>query len=1093
MKMRGAWGNAVKFMSVGTLVCGALLLTIFGSGAKHGLHGKASSTAAGTAVAEPGSIKENSRWAEAYGKLPMSFEENVGQTAREVRYVSHGGRYDLFLTPQEAVMALSPSGHLDFSPRHRFATLRAIREARRNARKADRTTVLRLELEGSNPQTQIAGADPLPGKVNYFIGNNPKKWHTDVPTYAKVKYTGVYPGIDLIFYGNPHSLEYDFIVAPGADPRAVALNLRGARNMRIDSRGDVIVSVPGGEVELQKPIIYQQVKGERREVAGRYIIVNNHRITFSVPNYDRREPLILDPVLNYSTYVGGTSNDNALGIALDGNGDAFIVGASSSTDFPTTANAFSPQPLASNVGGAIAAFVAELNPAGNTLLYSSYIAGSTTPGEIAFGVAADPTGKAVYVTGQTFSPDFPTNSTIAGFKNGTNAGAVNGTSFLVKLDPTQATGANSFVYSTFIGGTNGTNGTGDLGQAVAVDSNGIAYVVGYTDATPGNTLATFPVVNGFQTTLNNVNGNAFLAKIDTTKSANALLYSTYLGGNGVNFAGAGGLGIGDVASGVAIDSSGRAYMAGSTSSTDFNTLGTTNGEFLTYPAGNTTDAAFFCQVDTTKLANLSLLYLTYLGGTGPDFGHAIALGPNNVAYLTGQTGSLNFPVSAGAFQTTGSASGVVFVSLFDTAQPVANSLTHSTFLGGTGGDEGRGIQADSQGNAYIAGATSSGDFRVSAGAFQPNKATGAFVNGFVSKFNPTLSSLLYSSYFGGSGDTNGQDVDTADGIALDSSNPPNAYIAGQTFSTNLPVAGTPVAPLHAGLNGTGSDAFVAKLTLIPTLSIVPPPGTTLDFGTVQIGTTSAAQTVTLTNNTNGNISFTSAVASGTNAADYTVTTAGCSPNIVVGTPCVVSVKFTPTVVAPPSEVATLTITDGDSTSPQVYSLTGKGSNLPPDFTLSAAPTTLTVAQGAVGTPVTVTVNPTNGFSSAVALTCTGAPQNSSCALSPTSITPPTTSALTFTAHAMLVPVPISRPAPPLNLLRIIPLFIAVMLLFLLRSTQRLRIRVAMVAAILCFVTLAACSGPSYGPKKTAKGSYPLTVTGTSGALTHNTTVTVTVN
>jgi hypothetical protein len=989
---------------------------------------------------------------------------------------------------------LRPSGHLDFSPRHRFATLRAIHEARRNARQADRTTVLRLELEGADPQTQIAGTDPLPGKVNYFIGNDPKKWHTDVPTYAKVKYSGVYPGIDVIFYGNPQSLEYDFIVAPGADPKAVALNVRGARHMRINSRGDVIVSVPGGEVELQKPVIYQQVKGERVEVAGRYVIAGNHRITFSVPDYNRREPLILDPVLNYSTYVGGTSNDNATGIALDSNGDAFIVGISSSTDFPTTANAFMPQPLASNVGGAFAAFVAELNPAGTTLLYSSYIAGST-PGEFAFGVAADPTGKAVYVTGQTSSPDFPTNSTIAGFKTGANAGAVNGTSFLVKIDPTQATGANSFVYSTFIGGTNGTNlVTGDLGQAVAADSNGVAYVAGFTDSTPGNTLATFPVVNGFQTTLNNSNGNAFLAKIDTTKSANALLYSTYLGGNGVNFAGPGGLGIGDTAGGVAIDSSGKAYIVGSTSSTDFNTLGTTNGKFLTFPAGNTSDTAFFCQVDTTKLANQSLLYLTYLGGTGPDFGHAIASGPNNVAYLTGQTGSSNFPVSAGVFQNAGPAPtfGIAFVSLIDTAQPVANSLTHSTFLGGTQSDEGRGIQADSQGNAYVAGAASSGDFPVSAGAFQPKLATGAFGNGFVSKLDPTLSSLLYSSYFGGNGDGNGQDLDTADGIAIDSSSPPNAYIAGQTFSTNLPVAGTPVAPLHAGLNGTASDAFVAKLTLIPTMSIVPAAGSTIDFGTVKIGTTSAAQTVTLTNNTNASIAFTGAVLSGTNLADYTVTTAGCTPNIVVGTPCVVSITFTPTVVAPPSEVATLTITDGDSTSPQMFSLTGKGTNTAPDFTLTGPAATPTTKDGVtLNFPVTVT--PVGGFSSAVTFTCTSAPALMLGTCTATTVTPngaPIDSTVTVTSTAAVVP-PVSPRIPPPSIRQLVPFVLALLLLFLLPTARRMRVRMAMGTAMILFLVLAGCSGAQ--KPHTAKGNYALTIKGVSGNLNHTVVVNITIN
>jgi Abnormal spindle-like microcephaly-assoc'd, ASPM-SPD-2-Hydin len=344
--------------------------------------------------------------------------------------------------------------------------------------------------------------------------------------------------------------------------------------------------------------------------------------------------------------------------------------------------------------------------------------------------------------------------------------------------------------------------------------------------------------------------------------------------------------------------------------------------------------------------------------------------------------------------------------------------------------------------------------------------------------------LLYSTYFGGSG--SGTNIDGVEAIAIDASN--NAYISGHTFSTaNFPVFPT-TAP-QTTLKGP-SDAFVAKLTLIPTLAVAP---ANLSFGNVLVGTTSGPQTVTLTNNTNSNIPFTSATVTGANAADFTPTpAASCVPNITPASPCTVSATFRPSVAG--AETATLVLTDGDSTSPQNVSLTGSGTNTPPpDFTLSAAPTTLTVAQGAVGAPVTISVNPTNGFASAVALTCSGSPAKSSCVLSPTSITPPTTSTLTFTAHAMFVPLPISKPAPPLNFLRIVPLFLALMLIFLLRSTQRLRARLLTVSAIVICVMLAACSGGNNSNNDTVKGTYPLTVTGTSGALSHTTTVTVTVN
>jgi Beta-propeller repeat len=939
MKTLKEWGNVMKYIGVATLMCAVLLLIVLGGGRKQSLPGRAETRVNG--AVKPSPINQDSKWLQAYGKLPLRFEENIGQTAREVRYVAHGGGYELFLTPQEAVVALRPSGHLDLSPRHRFATLRALREARRNARQADQTTTLRLQLEGSNPQPQIAGAELLPGKVNYFIGNDPKKWHTDVPSYQKVRYVGVYPGVDLVFYGNENRLEYDFIVAPGADPAAIALKVNGARKMRIDSRGDVVISVPAGEVRLQKPVIYQQVKGERRKVAGTYTIADNRRITFSVPRYDRNKPLILDPVLNYSTYVGGSSEDAATGIAVDSSGDAYISGATYSTDFPTTSNALIPQPLPANTGTSYAAFVAELDPTGTTLLYSSYIAGSI-PGEAAFGIAADPTGKAVYVTGQTFSPDFPTASTITGFKTGNNPTAINGTSFLVKIDPTQTSGAASLVYSTFIGGTNGPGPNGDLGQAVAADASGVAYVTGLTDSSPGNAtdLATFPIVGGFQTTLGNSNGggNAFLSKIDTTVSGSgSLVSSSYLGGDAVLYPSVNSPGYGDAGFGIAVDSSAYAYILGTTTSSNLGAL-TTTGLALTYPAGNISNTSFFAKINTATAGTQSLSYLTYLGGSGADFGIAIALGPSNVAYLTGSTSSVNFPVSNGAYQPTTNGSGVAFISLIDTSQSPANSLTRATFLGGTNGDEGRGMEADSQGNAYVAGATSSVDFPVTQGALQSTLAAHASGNAFVSELNPSLSALLYSSYFGGSGSGNTQEIDAAFGIALDSSTPPNVYIAGQTSSTNLPILGTPVPPLNVGLSGP-TDAFVAKLSLIPNLTIAPSPF--VFPGVQQVGVASAPQAFVVTNNTSSTVTFNSIVVTGVSPAantDFAILSNGCSPSVAAGaSPCTVNVTFTPSVAAVESAnlVITAVVTNGGQSSTQVFTvnLSGTGSAAAPGITL----------------------------------------------------------------------------------------------------------------------------------------------------------------
>jgi len=1211
MKTRGSWVRVMKFVGVTGLVCGLLVVATFRSAEK-----RSPQTGVGrsiVAASQPSKIsatkKDDPKWSAAYGKLPLSFEENQGQTAREVRYVSHGSGYELFLTPQEAVLALQPNVPHDLSPLHRTATLRASRKARR----AGQVTAIRMRLEGANPDAQIAGMDQLPGRTNYFIGNDPKNWHTDVPSYGRVKYAGVYPGVDLVFYGNQRRLEYDFVVAPGADPKSIAMNVDGARKMRINSHGDLVLSVAGGEVELQKPVVYQNVKGERRKIAGGYAIDGNRRVTFSVGSYDSGEPLILDPVLNYSTYLGGSAGEFGFAIAVDGTGNAFIAGQTFSTDFPHPAGTLGGVSVAPSPNNG-ASFVAELNPAGTQLLYSTYLAGTNSNQfESANGIAVDSGGK-IYVTGGTFATNFPTTS--SGFKNGTNAGNVNGTSYIAKLDPT-ASGAASLLYSSYIGGTNGTASFGgDFGQAIAVDANGIAYVVGYTDSTASTTnpppLANFPIVNGFQAILNSTNGNAFLAKIDTTKSGSAsLIYSTYVGGNGANALVVGGLGFGDEAFGVAIGANGNAYLAGVTSSTDFPTFG--NAYQPNHPAGNAKDTAFVTQIDTTQIGPLSKIYSTYLGGATFDLALAIALGPNNVAYVTGTTSSTDFPLSPkpGAFDTGMVASGKAFVSLIDTTLAAVPSLKYSTFLGGTGGNTGYGIKADAAGNAYVAGSTSSADFPFPpkasiVGGFEATYPAGAAGVGFISKLNPAgggSTDLLYSTYFGGTGIAGNGDRILA--VAIDTSNPANAYVTGQTFSSATSATPFPVFPkapasptaFQPALNGT-SDAFVAKLTPIATLMVAP---TSLDFGTVVIPNTSAAKTVTLTNNTNAAIAFTSAVVNGNPAAantDYMVTNS-CSGSIPFGATntCTVSVTFKPTVVG--SETATLQLTDSDSTSPQNIALTGTGANPTPAVmlaptslsfgnqllnTTSAAQTvtltntgtgpltivsiaasgdfaqtstgatacpitppatplaaganctisvtftptatgartgTLTITDNATpnpqtvpltgtgtapvpdfnltgpttvqnvtaGSPLTfnVTMTPVNGFTGTVALTCTGAPNRSTCSVTPASVasangTTAQTAQVSLTTMALMPP-PTRIPTPPVSIRQVVPVLLAMLLMFLLTRTQQMRVRLGMVTATVLLLMLAGCSG---GYNGTTKGSATLTITGTSGTLTPKT-------
>jgi hypothetical protein len=499
-------------------------------------------------------------------------------------------------------------------------------------------------------------------------------------------------------------------------------------------------------------------------------------------------------------------------------------------------------------------------------------------------------------------------------------------------------------------------------------------------------------VNGFQTTLSNASGNAFLAKIDTTNSSPPV-YSTYLGGNGLNSASRG---FGEVAFGVAADTSGNAYLAGTTTSTDLATLAdlsTLLGPQPTYPPSNASNTVFVSRVDTTKTAGPSLAYLTYLGGEVSEFGNSIALDPNHIAYVTGQTNSSQFPHASllgTPYQTTKGASGIAFLSLLNTTVSGANSQVYSTFLGGTGGDEGLGIRVDGQGNAYIAGKTQSTDFPHSEGAFQPAMVAGASGNGFISKLNPGgqgTKDLVYSSYFGG-GNTNPADIDQAEAIAIDSSN--NVYLAGHTLSTPASFPIFPAGAFQTTLHGT-SDAFIAKLTLLPTLAISP---TSLAFGIQPVGATSAPKTVTLTNNTSDAIPFpgASVTFSGTNAADFGSPSNTCGASIAAGASCTVSVTFTPPVASGESAtlVITVMITNGGLSSSQSFdvSLTGTGSATAPG--VGFAPTSLSFGGQLLTTTSAVkTVTLTN--TGAVALTITSIAvsgdfaQTNTCPLSPATL------------------------------------------------------------------------------------------------------------
>ena len=426
----------------------------------------------------------------------MSFEANQGQTDASVKFLSRGSGYTLFLTASEAVLSLANSASVSGDTPASDST--------------PQVSVLRTQLVGANPSPDVVGLDPLPGQSNYFVGNDPSQWHTDVPNYSRVQYQNVYPGVDLTYHGQGRQLEYDFTVAPHADPSVIQLQFTGADSSEIDAQGNLVLHVGGSDVIEHAPVMYQEAGGVRQAVAGGYVALGDGQYGFTVGSYDSSRPLIIDPILAYSTYLGGTGSDFGRGIALDSSGNVYITGITRSFDFPTKSAFQSSSP-----GGTSNAFVTKLNPQMTTILYSTYIGGVASDAQFnrstdqGFKIAVDGTGNA-YVVGNTNSTDFPTTPGAFQTHSG-GGGRYDG--FVTKLSAS----GSELVYSTYLGGENE-----DVVENLAVDANGIATLVGNTGSvdfptTPGAYQRSF--AGGFR--------DVFVTRLNA--AGTGLIYSTYLG------------------------------------------------------------------------------------------------------------------------------------------------------------------------------------------------------------------------------------------------------------------------------------------------------------------------------------------------------------------------------------------------------------------------------------------------------------------------------------------------------------------------------------------------------------------------------------
>ncbi len=705
-----------------------------------------------------------------YGKLPLSFEANVGQSPERVKFLSRGNGYTVFLTPTEAVFSLRS-------------------ETTKNSR-----SVLRMKLIDANQNADVKGRQPSPAKVNYLIGNDRSKWHTNVPTFREVQYNNVWPGVDMIWYGTQDKLEYDFVINPGTAASTVRLNFNGADKLGIDAQGNLLMKVGAEEVVQSAPVIYQELEADRVNIPGKYVIKGQHEVGFEVGAYDANKPLVIDPVLSYSTYIGGEAADFGLGVAVDSSGRAYLAGKTSSSEtfFPIE-NAIQGT-MIDTLG-----FVTKLNAAGNDVLYSTFFGDSNgfcvsnICGTEIRAIAVTTDGRAV-VTGAVANEDNDSLMPIT-------AGAYQNNGFCISwcgLEPNRMVDAFVTVfkvdgtdldYSTFFGGRTNFRFSErgfDIGNSVAVDASNRIYITGLTAS---NSL---PTKHAFQWSRHSEGEgkDAFIAVFNPAASGNdSLLYSSYLGGDGD-----------DVGLGVAVDNDRNAYIGGSTASTDLETKSPSGPPLRPNYNGGGFDG-FVAKIDTESDGAASLTYSTYFGGNINDRVESVAVDVFQRAYITGASNSSasSFPLK-NAFDST-QVNGEAFVAKLNAD---GNALFYSSFLGGDNpntsadGEEGLGITIDFAGNVYVTGRTTSG------ASFPARIPLNAGLQGtaFLTKIQATISNntvakLLYSTTFGGNGAR-------GESIALDPKG--NVYLGGTTPG-GLP---TTAGSFDTTFNGGASDGFIAK-------------------------------------------------------------------------------------------------------------------------------------------------------------------------------------------------------------------------------------------------------------------------------------------
>lgn len=1069
----------------------------------------------------------------SFGKLPMTFEANKGQTAGQVKFLSRGKGYTAFLTTGGMVLSLRPAQVVANSMHGNTSAAQPP------------ATTLQFQLSGANKNPVAVGEEQQAGRVNYFLGNNSAQWHTNVPTYAKVRFKNVYPGIDLIYYGNHQQLEYDFAVAPGVDPAHIQFEIKGADQTQVDAQGNLVLKIGSSELHFQTPIVYQESNGQRVPVEGGYVIKNSNSIGFRVGQYDANKPLVIDPVLVYSTYLGGSGSDQLTGIAVDNSGSVYVAGYTDSATFPLTT-------LGSLPAGTDHVFVAKLDATGSNLIYADYIGGNNQ--DYAAALVLDSANN-VYVTGSTESSNFPAVAAyqsqqpgpysgfvtkisadgssvlystylggnsfdqpssiaidslgqvhVAGFTMSQNFPVVNANQSAALANQASLTGdygfltkfstnGSSLVYSTYLGGNS--NVAQDCGSpcwpapysavsALAVDANGNAYVTGMT-----NTY-NFPVTSGAYLATNTTQQDVTVGFVTKFTSAGSLGYSTYFYGSSGNPVGI---------AGIAVDGSGSAYITGGVTS-DGNFPVTSTSICDPSVSGFGCSYAFVTKFDPT---GASVLYSTFLGANNYATPQAIAVDASDNAYVLASTRSSSY-VTNNAIEAYSSSSDILLVKI----DAGASTELFSTYLGGSGNDVPAGMAVDSNGNVYVAGSTDSTDFPTTPGAFQ--SSLGGRTDAFIAKISaasaPAVSfaagSLQFSALQVGS-TSQAQTVLLRNmgsaALAISSITASGDFAETDNCGTSVPAAGSctfsvTFAPTASGSragaitiqdNAAGSTHQIT-LNGIGTAASVSLTSTSLTFSSMAVGNSSAAQTVTLTNNGNAALSMGSIQATG----DFAQTN-NCPGTLASGSSCAVRVTFTPTTTG--SRTGTVTVSDSAPGGQQTITLTGTGS----DFAVTTTTSSNTIQAGATAT-YTLSVASVGGtFSNAVSLACSGLPAGAACSFSPSSPTPGASNVpVTMTITTIVT----SADATPSVPARKSPVYAAFMQLqgfglFGLvlagskKRSKRLAIFMILALLVLGMMCMSGCAGGTgIGQPKNNSTTYTVTVTGTSGSIQHSVPVTL---